>query len=215
MRIAVICESSSADKNKDIVAAIDGLGHQIINIGMKSSDEENKLLYTHTGVITGLLLNCDIADYVISGCGTGQGFTQAAMQFPGVFCGHILTPLDAWLFTQINGGNCISLSLNQGYGWAADINLRFIFEKLFSVESGSGYPKHRKLPQAEAREELHTISDITHREFIDILRDLPVSVMEPVLKYPGIENLLLNSSIKRKMPDIWKVLDNFLQLISD
>ena len=56
------------------------------------------------------------------------------MQYPGVFCGHIMTPLDAWLFRQINGGNCISLALNQGYGWAADVNLKFIFDRFFSVE---------------------------------------------------------------------------------
>ena len=44
--------------------------------------------------------------------------------------------------------------LNQGYGWAADVNLRFIFDRIFSVESGAGYRptaaspnRHRGRPQ--------------------------------------------------------------------
>lgn len=44
------------------------------------------------------------------------------------YCGLIQSPLDAWLFGQINGGNCISLALNFGYGWATDINLWFVFD---------------------------------------------------------------------------------------
>jgi hypothetical protein len=72
------------------------------------------------------------------------------LQYSGVVCGYILTPLDAWLFTQINRGNCISLALNQGYGWAGDINLKFIFDRIFSVEKGSDYPAHRKEPHQAA-----------------------------------------------------------------
>ena len=68
-----------------------------------------------------------------------------------MFCGHILNPLDAWLFAQINDGNCISLALNQGYGWAGDVNLRFIFDAYFRVERGSGYPPHRQAPQRASR----------------------------------------------------------------
>ncbi|MEE9307317.1 MAG: hypothetical protein V3V57_07335 [Spirochaetia bacterium] len=88
-----------------------------------------------------------------------------SMRYPGVFCGHILTALDAWLFTQINGGNCISLALNQGYGWAADISLRFIFDRIFSVEQGCGNPPHRKEPQQAARQALEEISSLVHQEF--------------------------------------------------
>ena len=119
----------------------------------------------HTGLMSALLLYLKRVDFVVGGCGTGQGYLNAVMQYPGVFCGHILNALDAWLFTQINGGNCISLALNQGYGWAADINLRFIFDRIFSAESGSGYPAHRREPQQEARLELERISSLTHRSF--------------------------------------------------
>jgi len=35
MKIAVINETSAADKNKDIIAALDAFDHKIFNVGMK------------------------------------------------------------------------------------------------------------------------------------------------------------------------------------
>jgi ribose 5-phosphate isomerase RpiB len=127
MKIAVINETSAADRNADILAALVGRGHAIINAGMKKNGEKPELQYIHTGLLAAILLNLQRVDLVVGGCGTGQGFLNAVMQYPGVCCGHILTDLDAWLFAQINAGNCISLALNQGYGWAANVNLKFIF----------------------------------------------------------------------------------------
>jgi ribose 5-phosphate isomerase RpiB len=128
MRIAVINETSAADRNADILAALQGRGHEVINAGMRKNFEPPELQYIQTGLMTALLLNTGRVDLVVGGCGTGQGFMMSASQYPGVLCGHILTPLDAWLFAQINNGNCISLALNQGYGWAGDVNLRHIFD---------------------------------------------------------------------------------------
>jgi hypothetical protein len=112
------------------------------------------------------------------------------MQYPGVFCGHIQNSLDAWLFTQINGGNCISLALNQGYGWAGDVNLRFIFDRIFSVERGGGYPPHRAAPQKAFRETLENLSELTHQSFAKIIDVLPNDILFPVLAYPGILEII-------------------------
>jgi len=185
MRIAVINEISAADKNGDILTALGGLGHQVINAGMRRSGEGTELSYINTGFMAAVLLNAKAVDYVIGGCGTGQGFFISVMQYPGVTCGHILNPLDAWLFTQINGGNCISLALNQGYGWAGDINLIFIFEKLFSVQSGLGYPEHRKEAQQASRLLLHNLNKITHQDMVAVIERLPAEVVQPVIKHPG------------------------------
>jgi hypothetical protein len=121
---------------------------------------------------------------------------NGVMQYPGVFCGHILNALDAWLFTQINGGNCISLALNQGYGWAANVNLVFIFDRIFSVEKGAGYPAHRKVQQQQARDTLEVVSQAAHRTMAEIIRTLPVDVVMPALTYPGIQELIGVASIK-------------------
>jgi ribose 5-phosphate isomerase RpiB len=190
MKIAVVIETSAADKAKDIISALEGRGHEVINAGMSKTGEAPELLYIHTGFISALLLHLKRVDFVVGGCGTGQGYLNAVMQYPGAFCGHILNSLDAWLFTQINGGNCISLALNQGYGWAGDVNLRFIFDSIFSVESGSGYPPHRKEPQQAARELLVNVSALTHRSYAEIIEALPDSVIQPALCYPGIKDLI-------------------------
>jgi ribose 5-phosphate isomerase RpiB len=186
MKIVVLNETSAADRNADILAALEGRGHTIINAGMTKGGAQPELTYIHTGLLTALFLNLGAADFVVGGCGTGQGYLNAAMQYPGVFCGHILTPMDAWLFTQINGGNCISLMLNQGYGWASNINLKMIFDALFSVESGIGYPPHRQESQRESRQILEKVSEATHRSISEILLGLPGKVVESVLTYPGI-----------------------------
>jgi ribose 5-phosphate isomerase RpiB len=196
MRIAVINETSAADRNADILAALEGRGHEILNVGMKKNGEKPELLYIHTGLLAAILLNLKRVDFVVGGCGTGQGFLNGVMQYPGVFCGHILNDLDAWLFTQINGGNCISLALNQGYGWAANVNLVFIFDRIFSVERGAGYPAHRKVQQQQARATLEVVSMATHRPLAEIIRTLPVDVVMPAITYPGIQDLVDVNSIE-------------------
>jgi ribose 5-phosphate isomerase RpiB len=196
MKIAVINETSAADRNADIMAALEGRGHEIINCGMKKNGEKPELQYIHTGFLAAILLNLKRVDLVVGGCGTGQGFLNSVMQYPGVFCGHILTPLDAWLFAQINDGNCVSLMLNQGYGWASAINLRFIFDSYFEPERGAGYPAHRKEPQAASRSMLKTISNSVHHSFADILNSLPDEVVIPALSYPGVRNLICVDTIE-------------------
>ena len=195
MKIAVINETSAADRNADILAALDGLGHEILNVGMKRTGEKPELTYIHTGFLGALLLNAGRVDFVMGGCGTGQGFLNSVMQYPGVFCGHLMTPLDAWLFNQINAGNCISLALNQGYGWAGEINLKFLFEKLFSVEKGGGFPPHRRESQQQSRLLLAEINRETHRSFAEIISTLPDDVVKPALEYPGVLDVLDYESI--------------------
>jgi ribose 5-phosphate isomerase RpiB len=196
VKIAVVNETSAADSNADVLAALEGRGHEVMNAGMIKSGAKPELTYIHTGLISAILLNLKRVDLVVGGCGTGQGYLNAVMQYPGVVCGHILNSLDAWLFTQINGGNCISLALNQGYGWAADANLRFIFDRIFSVERGCGYPPHRQASQRQSRETLGKVSELTHRPFAEIIATLPDEVIKPAIEFPGIEELIDVDSIE-------------------
>ena len=171
MKIAVVNEVSCCTRNSDIMEALSAATDaEIINFGMTGPEDAPELSYIHIGYMTGILLGTHAVDFVISGCGTGQGYLNCALQFPGVSCGHICDPLDAWLFSQINGGNCISLMLNKGYGWAAGINLQYIFEKLFADPAGGGYPPHRVEAQAKSRATLAEVSKATHYELDEILR---------------------------------------------
>ena len=185
MRIAVINEFSACARNGDIVAALKETlpGVEILNVGMTEPGQEPTLVYIHTGLITGVMLGAGWCDFAVGGCGTGQGYLISAMQFPGVFCGLVPDPLDAWLFSQINGGNCVSLALNKGYGWAGDINLRYIFEKLFCDPAGRGYPLARAESQAQSRARLAMFSEKTHRPLGEILADIPDEIWAPILQH--------------------------------
>ncbi len=190
MKIAIINDLTSADINTAIVEALAGRGHTILNVGMTRGDAQPALSYLHTGFLAGLLLGLGRADFVIGGCGTGQGFLSAAMQYPGVFCGLIRSPLDAWLFAQINAGNCISLPGKQGVGFGHAAELRFIFDRLFEPEWGGGYPPSRAEAQAASRVLLTQTSQATHRPLAEILAGLPGDVTGPALAYPGVWELL-------------------------
>jgi len=190
MRIAICNETSAADRNADILAALSGRGHEILNVGMTKNGASPELTYIHTGFMSALLIAAKRADLVVGGCGTGQGYLNSVMQYPGMFCGHILSPLDAWLFRQINGGNCLSLMLNQAYGWASNVNLVMIFDALFSVEQGGGYPPHRKESQKESRARLGAISALSHRSMAQIVAELDEAIVSSVLAYPGFSEVL-------------------------
>ena len=190
MRIAVVNETSTADRNPDVLAGLEGRGHEVINVGMTRGGDQPELTVIDTGFLSALLLATGRADFIVAGCGTGQGYQLAVSQYPGVFCGHLMSPLDAWLFTQINGGNVVSLALNEGYGWAGDVNLRMIFDQLFAVEWGAGYPPHRKATQQESRDLLSGISATTHQPMAEIVRALPGRVVTPALHFPGVWELL-------------------------
>lgn len=184
MKIAVINEVSARDKNSFIIEALSkNQAFEVINIGMTSNDDYQPLTYIHTGLMAGIALNLGLVDLVVGGCGTGQGFLISAMQYPSIFCGLIETPLDAWLFGQINGGNCISLALNKGFGWAGDVNLQHIFERLFSQEFGLGYPQARQESQRASRKMLEQISVTSHKSMMQVLEEIDSNITAEVFAH--------------------------------
>ncbi|MGO9307940.1 MAG: RpiB/LacA/LacB family sugar-phosphate isomerase [Spirochaetia bacterium] len=190
MRIAVVTEVSTKDKNAAVLSALESRGHEVFNLGMKGVAGEPELTYIQTGFLGAVLLGGGSVDMVVGGCGTGQGFLNSVLQYPGVCCGLIESPLDAWLFAQINGGNCISLALNKGYGWAGDINLTFIFDQLFRVEWGVGYPAHRKESQQRSQAILQGLSRVTHVPLPQIVERADDSIVRPALSFPGVMDFL-------------------------
>ena len=204
MRIAVINEFSACARNGDIVAALEASvpGASIRNVGMSAPGQEPSLVYVHTGLITGIMLGAGWCDFAVGGCGTGQGYLISAMQFPGVFCGLVIDPLDAWLFSQINGGNCVSLALNKGYGWAGDVNLKYIFDKLFCDPVGGGYPVIRAESQAQSHARLQMFSEKAHRPLNEILTDIPDEIWAPILQHKPFMDIVE----QHKESDIAKII---------
>lgn len=176
MKIALINENSQAAKNGIIVETlkkvVEPLGHEVFNYGMYSADDKAQLTYVQNGILAAILLNSGAADLVITGCGTGEGAMLACNAFPGVLCGHVVDPTDAYQFTQVNNGNCIALPFAKGWGWGAELNLQYVFEKLFVDEWGGGYPKERKEPEQRNAKILNEVKKVTHRDLLDILPNL-------------------------------------------
>ena len=115
MKIALINENSQAAKNGVIVETlkkvVEPLGHEVFNYGMYSADDAEQLTYVQIGILAAILLNSGAADLVITGCGTGEGACLACNAFPGVLCGHVVDPTDAYQFTQVNNAGVGVLSL--------------------------------------------------------------------------------------------------------
>lgn len=190
MRIAVINEISSCHRNADILAALDGRGHKIYNLGMTAPTQTPSLTYLHTGLMSAVVLELGLADLVIGGCGTGQGYLNAAIQYPGVFCVLASEPLDIWLARRINAPNCVSLALNKGYGWASDVNLRLIFDALLAPVEAIGYPESRAESQADSRAKLKQISRLSHHTMVEILENLDEGLVAPLLSCQSLWQLL-------------------------
>ena len=142
MKIALINENSQAVKNamvyENLKKVADAKGYEVVNYGMYSADDAAQLTYVQCGILAAILLNSGAADFVVTGCGTGEGAMLALNSFPGVLCGHIVDPSDAFMFSQINAGNAVALPFAKGFGWGAELNLTYIFEKLFEQEPGGG-----------------------------------------------------------------------------
>ena len=177
MRIALINENSQAAKNELIYSTLkkvaDSKGYELDNYGMYTAEDTAQLTYVQNGILAAILLNSQAADFVVTGCGTGEGAMLALNSFPGVLCGHVVDPSDAYMFMQINDGNAISLPFAKGFGWGAELNLTYIFEKLFEGEPGGGYPKERVVPEQRNKKILDEVRKVAFKDsLIDILKNL-------------------------------------------
>ena len=168
-------ENSQAAKNEIVYNVLKNtvtpLGHEVFNYGMLGADDKS-LTYVQNGLLAGILINSGACDFVVTGCGTGEGAMLALNSFPSVSCGLVIDPTDAFLFGQINDGNAIALPFAKGFGWAAEVNLAYIFEKLFTGERGLGYPRERAVPMKANREILKNVKKITHTPMIEILKNI-------------------------------------------
>ncbi|MEZ8604092.1 RpiB/LacA/LacB family sugar-phosphate isomerase [Vibrio splendidus] len=174
MKIALMMENSQAGKNAMVAAELEsvvgGIGHDVFNLGM-TDENDHHLTYIHLGIMASILINSKAVDFVVTGCGTGQGALMSLNLHPGVVCGYCLEPSDAFLFNQINNGNALALAFAKGFGWAGELNIRYIFEKAFTGERGNGYPLERAEPQQRNAAILNEVkAAVVKNNFIDSLR---------------------------------------------
>ncbi|MFT8348749.1 RpiB/LacA/LacB family sugar-phosphate isomerase [Clostridium saccharoperbutylacetonicum] len=197
MKIALINENSQASKNpmiyETLKKVVEPKGHKVFNYGMYGTEGEVQLTYVQNGILAAILLNSGAADYIITGCGTGEGAMLACNSFPGVLCGHVVDPSDAYMFTQINDGNAIALSFAKGFGWGAELNLEYIFEKLFQGESGQGYPKDRVIPEQRNKKILDEVKKVTHKDMVTILKEIDQDLLKGAVSGEKFQEYFFNN----------------------
>ncbi|WP_087024004.1 RpiB/LacA/LacB family sugar-phosphate isomerase [Thaumasiovibrio subtropicus] len=174
MKIALMMENSQAGKNAAVLNELNAVagakGFPVFNVGM-SDENDHHLTYIHLGIMASILINAKAVDFVVTGCGTGQGAMMSCNIHPGVVCGYCLDPSDAFLFNQINNGNALALAFAKGFGWGAELNVRYIFEKAFEGERGQGYPLERAEPQQRNAGILNEVKAAVVKEnYLDTLR---------------------------------------------
>ncbi|WP_420479947.1 RpiB/LacA/LacB family sugar-phosphate isomerase [Brevundimonas sp. FT23028] len=185
MKIALIIENSQAAKSETIHAALtavaEPLGHEVFHYGMYAPEDKASLTYVMNGLLAGILLNSGAADFVVTGCGTGMGSMLACNSMPGVFCGLVIDPTDAFLFGQINDGNAISMPYAKGFGWAAELNLQDVYRKLFDGERGLGYPKERAEIMRKNRGILKDLKAATCKDIIGALKAVDQDLLKAAI----------------------------------
>ncbi len=208
MKIALINENSQASKNSiiydELVNVVSPKGYSVFNYGMYSNDDEHQLTYVKNGLLASILLSSKAVDFVVTGCGTGQGAMLACNSFPNVLCGHITNPLDAYLFGQVNDGNCIAMPYAQGFGWGGELNLRYTFEKLFSEKFGGGYPRDRVIPEQANKKILDGVKLVTHKPIMEILKTIDQTFLKETIDYPQFKDLFFENCQDKEISDYLK-----------
>lgn len=205
MRIALINENSQAAKNSQIEATlkkvVEPMGHTVDNYGMYTAQDDVQLTYVQTGILAAILLNSGAADYVITGCGTGEGAMIACNSFPGVLCGHVEDPVDAYTFAQVNDGNCVAMPFAKGCGWGMELNWEYVFEKLFGFGSGKGYPADRVVPEQNNKKILDLVRERTMADLIESLDK--IENMAPVEGITNMQNLVSRAIAGEKFQELF------------
>lgn len=211
MKIALINENSQASKNELIYNTLNRVvtkyGHTVDNYGMVNADDK-ALTYVQNGLLAGILLNSGAADFVITGCGTGSGAMLACNSFPKVLCGLIVDPSDAYMFGQINDGNCAAFPFAKGFGWGAELNLEYCFEKLFNGPRGQGYPKERVIPEQRNKKILDSVKEITHTPMIEILKKIDLEFLKETIDRPTFRKYFFENAKDQEIIEFCKKVLN-------
>ena len=205
MKIGIIQASSQSGKNRLICDTVRKYAKdaEIINFGC-FGDEDETYSYIEISVLIGLLLASYSIDFAVTGCSSGQGMMLACNNMPGVLCGYIPTPQDAYLFAQINNGNAVSLPLGEDYTWMGEDNLDETIKKLFSEPFGQGYPKSeadRKLKDTELLKEIRKRSQV---EITDLWKTLDKELITKILTKKDVIDHILKNGKDGRIKDLLK-----------
>ena len=187
MKIGVIQASSQASKNSLIYNTVRKYAPEaeVINFGC-TEEEPERYSYIEISLLAGMLLASGAVDFIVTGCSSGQGMMLACNSFPGVLCGYAPTPVDAYLFAQINNGNAVSLPLGEEYSWTGPENFEATIARLFSEPFGQGWPKGESARKLRDTELLKSIRRSSQVSAIELLNSLDKSVLKSILRKKNV-----------------------------
>lgn len=208
MKIALINENSQAEKNSLIYGvlkeAAEALGHSVCNYGRFSGDDGIQRSYVQAGLLGAVVLNSGAADFVVTGCGTGMGAMLALNSFPGVFCGFAEHPLDGYLFAQINGGNAIAIPFAKGFGWGSELNLKYLFERLFAGQPGGGYPREWAEAEERNRNILMGVKEKTCRDIVTAVKAMDQEFVKETFSSEGFGEVFFANCRNQEIGELVK-----------
>ena len=194
MTIGVIQASSQAQKNSLLFNTVKRYAPDsvVVNFGCKENEEE-KYSYIEISLLTGLLLASGSVDFILTGCSSGQGMMLACNNMPGVLCGYAPSPMDAYLFAQINNGNAISVPLGEDYTYTGIDNLERTIEKLFSEPFGQGYPKGQEERKMKDTSLLKNIREKSQVRTIELMQSLDTVIVDKIKKKRDVIEFIINN----------------------
>ena len=200
MRVAVIQGTTRRNMNlllfESVKKAVQS-SDEVLNFGI-FEEENEQYSYVEIAILISFLIESGAVDFVVTGCSSGQGMTLACNSLPGLLCGYIETPQDAFLFGRINGGNVASLPLGLNFGWQGELNLQYTLDKLFDGEFGMGYPENeteRKRLEASA---LKNLNRLTKRSWEELLDQIPKDNLNKLLQRKIVMNAIINKGSNKE-----------------
>lgn len=200
MKIGVIQASSQKEKNSIIFESVTKtaktLGHEVVNFGV-FDDSLQQFSYIEIAICVSLLLSSRAVDFIVTGCSSGQGMMLACNSLPGVLCGYVPTPQDAFLFGRINNGNAVSLPLGLNWGWLGEINLQCTLNKLFDGPFGEGYPVDDAERKRHDTKLLKQINQTVKKTWADIIDGVDKELLKKALSNRIVyDYIMFNSDIE-------------------
>lgn len=120
----------------------------------------------------------------------------ACNSLPGLICGYIQSPADAYLFGRINNGNVASLPLGLGYGWAGEINLECTLQKLFNGPFGIGYPPEDAVRKQRDTQALKKMNAATKRSMTEALPFLDKTLVSKALQRDIVYDYIMANGLQ-------------------
>ena len=200
MRVAVIQGTTRRNMNLLLFESVKKAvrsSDEVLNFGI-FEDEDEQYSYVEIAILISLLVESGAVDFVVTGCSSGQGMMLACNSLPGLLCGYIEKPQDAFLFGRINGGNVASLPLGLNFGWQGELNLQYTLDKLFDGEFGMGYPENeaeRKRLEASA---LKNLNRLTKRSWEELLEQIPKDTLNKLLQRKIVMNAIINKGSNKE-----------------